>query len=55
MRATREASGPDPLADRRTQQREWGHSSTDEGFWQSAGTTVSADASSAPPSILGVS
>lgn len=52
-RAKRAAEGPDPLADRRTQQREWGHSSTDDGFWQSVGSTVNADASASPATIIG--
>lgn len=54
VRAARKANGPDPLADRRQQQREKGHSSTDDGVWQTQGSGVNADASASPVPIAGV-
>lgn len=53
VRASRKAKGPDPLADRRQQQRERGQSAMDDGVWQTSSSGVNADASASPVPIAG--
>lgn len=52
-RAARMLQGPDPLADKREQQRMWGRSATEEGMWGPSTAVSTGEAVATPSFVIG--